>query len=307
MKCGLSYILRCGLLLLLGFGFAQDGVQTDTVLQSYGLAMERLNEVANVLMDDASSSLAALDQAAQTLRVLSRDASSPSLVTDLERTFARAETAVQNQSAADLSVQIAVLRGGFWRLVYESALRAANENDLSLSRERLSRIAADMGFEDSGLDSLGSADAFVELITTFDTGAAATVQTRLDDASAALGDKAATYAALSGAYAHFLPVQDSPRVSATATNDFSKTFQALVDDEPEAFQSSLATLRQAMSDFQETAAAAALAAQQSAAATPNAQTTLAETATSAPTPSSVGSTLGVVEPSVVEPSVVEQM
>ena len=277
MKRALGHILRCGLLLVVGLsqtGLAQNGAAqaSDTVLQSYDLAVERLNEAVNVLADGASS-LDALDQAAQTLRILSRDTSSPNLVTALERTFLRAETAVQNKSATDLSVQVAVLQGGFWRLVYESALRAANEGDLNLSRERLARIAADMTFGDLNLDTLTSADTFPALITAFDTGAAAAVQTRLDEAASAPGDKDATYLALAQAYAHFLPVQDSPRVSATTTGSFSQAFQALVADDAEALQSSLTTLRQDLSDFQgatETASQPAL--QQNVTADPQAET-----------------------------------
>ncbi len=268
MKRGLGHILGCGLLLVVAWGFAQDGLEggltNDPVLQSFDLAVGRLNEAVNVLPTGGSASLNALDQAAQTLRTLSRDASSPNLVAALEGTFSRAETAVQNGSATDLGVQVAVLRGGIWRLVYESALRAANEGDLAASRERLVRIAADMAFGDADMDALSGADTFPALITAFDTGAAATVQTRLDAASTALGDPAASdaifdrdaaYLALAGAYAHFLPVQDSPRLSATTAASFSQTFQALVAAEPVALQSSLTALRQSLSDFQAAAAA----------------------------------------------------
>ena len=266
MKRALGHVFGCGLLVVaLGLaqdGFAQDGlaqdtVQEDTVLQSYDLAVERLNGALGALSEDGSLSLDALDQAAQTLRALSRDTSSPNLVTALERTFTRAETAVQNRSATDLGVQVAVLRGGFWRLVYESALRAANEGDVSLSRERLARIAADMTFSDPNLDALNGADTYPALITAFDTGAAVTVQTHLNEASAVLGDKNATYLALAEAYAHFLPVQDSPRVSAATTGAFSQAFQALVADDSKTLQGSLATLGQSLSDFQGVAEAAA--------------------------------------------------
>ena len=266
MKRALGHVFGCGLLVVaLGLaqdGFAQDGFadvpqDNDAVLQSYDLAVERLNGALGALSEDGSLSLDALDQAAQTLRALSRDTSSPNLVTALERTFTRAETAVQNRSATDLGVQVAVLRGGFWRLVYESALRAANEGDVSLSRERLARIAADMTFSDPNLDALNGADTYPALITAFDTGAAVTVQIHLNEASAVLGDKDATYLALAEAYAHFLPVQDSPRVSAATTGAFSQAFQALVTDDSETLQGSLATLGQSLSDFQGAAEAAA--------------------------------------------------
>ncbi len=266
MKRALGHVFGCGLLVVaLGLaqdGFAQDGFadvpqDNDAVLQSYDLAVERLNGALGALSEDGSLSLDALDQAAQTLRALSRDTSSPNLVTALERTFTRAETAVQNRSATDLGVQVAVLRGGFWRLVYESALRAANEGDVSLSRERLARIAADMTFSDPNLDALNGADTYPALITAFDTGAAVTVQTHLNEASAVPGDKDATYSALAEAYAHFLPVQDSPRVSAATTVAFSQAFQALVTDDSETLQGRLATLGQSLSDFQGAAEAAA--------------------------------------------------
>ncbi|CAN5835564.1 hypothetical protein BH24DEI2_BH24DEI2_03440 [soil metagenome] len=250
LRCG----LHCGLLVLVSVALAQD---TDTVLQSYGLAVDRLNEAVRVLPEDGSLSSNALDQAAQTLRALSRDTSSPNLVAALERTFLRAETAVQNKSAADLSAQTAVLKGGFWRLVYESALRAANDGELNTSRARLLGVAGDMSFETPNIETLTNADTFGELILAFDKGAAAAVNARLQEASLLAADKPAAYLALAEAYARFLPVQDSPRVSAGATGRFSQTFQALVNDEAEAFQNGLADLTVTATDFQGAADAVA--------------------------------------------------
>ena len=254
LRRGLRYGLGCALLVLAAVAPAQE---TDTVLQSYGLAVDRLNEAVRVLPEDGSLSSNALDQAAQTLRTLSRDTSSPNLVAALERTFLRAETAVQNQSATDLSAQTAVLKGGFWRLVYESALRAANDGELNLSRERLLGVAGDMGFETPNLETLTNAATFAELILAFDRGAAAAVNARLQEASLVAADKAAAYLALAEAYARFLPVQDSPRVSAGATGRFSQTFQALVNDDAEAFQTGLVDLTVTVNDFQGAADAVA--------------------------------------------------
>ena len=218
------------LTLVLGLG-AAHAQQQDSVLQSYSLAAENLDEALVSLPTDGALSREALDRAAQTLRPLSRDVVSTTLIGALENTFARAATAVQNQSAADLAVQVAVLRGGFQRLVYESALRAANEGDLELARERLVSVAADLGFAGETLETMSAADNYATLIVAFDQGAAQAVQQDLGAASEQLGtDRGSAYVSLAGAYGTFLTVQDSPRVAATANSTFVEAFRTLTGD-----------------------------------------------------------------------------
>lgn len=296
----LGHVLRCGLLVLVSVALAQD---TDTVLQSYGLAVDRLNEAVRVLPEDGSLSSNALDQAAQTLRTLSRDTSSPNLVAALERTFLRAETAVQNKSATDLSAQTAVLKGGLWRLVYESALRAANDGELNLSRERLLGVAGDMGFTEVGLETLTNADAFGPLILAFDQGAAATVTARLQEAGGLAADKPAAYLALAEAYARFLPVQDSPRVSAAATSRFSQTFQALVNGDAETFQNGLADLTFTLNDFQ--TAAESVAQQASVGAADDNEDNVPTAATLQPTDAPLGTPVAETAVNAPEPTPLE--
>ena len=218
------------LTLLVGLG-AAHAQQQDSVLQSYTLATENLDEALVSLPTDGALSREALDRAAQTLRPLSRDVVSTSLIGALENTFTRAATAVQNQSATDLAVQTAVLRGGFQRLVYESALRAANEGDLELARERLTTLATDLGFDVTTLEAMSAADNYATLIVAFDQGVAQAVQQDLGAASEQLGtDQGGTYVSLAEAYGTFLTVQDSPRVAATANGTFVEAFRTLTSD-----------------------------------------------------------------------------
>ena len=223
--------VTAALALILLLGCTAHAQQQDSVLQSYSLAVENLDEALVSLPTDGALSREALDRAAQTLRPLSRDVVSTSLIGALENTFARAATAVQNQSATDLAVQVAVLRGGFQRLVYESALRAANEGDLELARERLVALATDLGFSVTTLDTMSAAGDYATLIVAFDQGVARAVQHDLGAASEQLGtDRGNTYVNLAKAYGTFLTVQDSPRVAATANSTFVEAFETLTRD-----------------------------------------------------------------------------
>lgn len=237
-------------------GWAQDGAP-DSILQSYGLAIESLNEATANAELDGPSSREALDRAEQTLRPLSRDTSSATLIGALEGTFDRAVTAIQNQSATDLAVQVAVLKGGVQRLVYESALRAANDDNLDLARERLNTIAADMNFSESALSDIAAAETFPRVIASFDAGTAESAQRFIGSASEQSADQELAYRALANAYGTFLPVQDSPRVATSVNDEFTAAFANLLNDQDEDLGRSLSSLSLTMSDF-ETAARTAL-------------------------------------------------
>lgn len=282
MNCGL---LRAVLVAGLVWGgwvhaqdtLAQDTLAQDTLLQSYTLASESLDEAAAALPDDPSLSQDALVRAESALRPLSRDTTSPQLVTALEGVFERAETAIQNRSPTDLSVQAAVLKGGLQRLLYESALQDASAGALDEARGSLAAIAQDLGAE------APQGETAQRLFASFDLGAAQVAQRRLSSAQAQRENaKGAAYLDLANAYGAFFSIQDSPRLSLSLSPSFAQAFQALVNEDGAAFDEALGQLQGQLGSF---AAAAQSALEEGAPlpANPAPSNTLLETPTETPT------------------------
>ena len=253
MTCSLRHLVLCLTVLALAFGtvFAQD---EDVFLQRYTLAMDNFNQAINALPSDSALSKEELDRAEEALRPLSRDTTSPNLIAALEATFARARTAIQNQSPDDLAVQIAVLRGGYQRLAFESALVAAEQADIDAARARMTRIASDMNLSADTQSNLSAATNPIALRTSLEAGIAASIRQNL----ARTGDlfteaKGASYRNLAEAYGMFLIVQDSPRLAQDMTGNFSNAFSALVNNETETLTNELIAVSEAMQDL-ETAA-----------------------------------------------------
>jgi hypothetical protein len=235
------------IVLLLGGVLAQE----DVVLQSYGLASENLNTVLTSLTADPVTSRDALASALQTVRPLSRDTVSVSLVPSIEATFARARTAIDNQSDTDLIVQVTVLRGGLQRMVYESALRAVNSGELAVARERLLRIAADMGMPSERLAALSEAQVDT-LFPIFEQGVAQVAAGHLALARQA-EDIPATYRSLAASYSALIPVQDSPRVPPALLSTLIASFQDLVQGETAQLAARLETIDALLDAFAENA------------------------------------------------------
>ena len=218
----------------------------DSFVARYTLAIESLNESVAALdnglgdggvedrgVEDGAASLDNLERAARTLRPLSQDTSSPTLVRSMEATFERARTAVRNESGADLAVQVAVLKGGFRRLLYEAAVRDANAGDLGAAGARFGALASEMGLSVETQDALAAANITTDATTdttatpaegapitgaalrlTFEKGVAAALQGALGRVNPEAGLELA-YPALAEAYGLFIPIQDSPFVSET--------------------------------------------------------------------------------------------
>lgn len=234
-----------GLLLLASFSFAQE---EDATLQSYTLAFDNLN-IAQSTTDSLQSS-DALDRAAQALRPLSAQSNSTALVAQLETTFERAKQTLQNQSEADLGVQVAVLKGGFQRLVYEAAIASANAGDLATTQARLTRIANDMGLSDEVQTALSAETNLSKLFATFEVAAANVVKAHLGNVSGLLEtDKGIAYRTLATAYSDFLIVQDSPRADASSADLFTQSFTALVADDKETLNTAIGQLNTQMDTF----------------------------------------------------------
>jgi hypothetical protein len=224
--------------LTLAFGLAAyAAAQDDAFLQRYDLAIENLQVAVQSVPADNAQARDELDRAVNALLTLSRDTTSATLVSAMERLFDRARTAVENQSATDLAVQTAVLAGGFRRLVYDSALQAAANGDTDTARARLRHIGQGMELPQTSLDALAQADTVGALQLRIEEGVAQLIANRLDVADKLLtSDRDAAYRTVARAYGDSLLIQDSPRLAADFNQSFVSAAQAIVDQDDTAFQ-----------------------------------------------------------------------
>ncbi|HHO55440.1 MAG TPA: hypothetical protein ENK21_03555, partial [Trueperaceae bacterium] len=227
------------------FAFAQS---SDSLMQSYSLAIESLDQAINVIDEDPTVAQEALVRAQLTLRPMSVDSSSPELVKALETTFDRAKIAIRNKSADDLIIQSLVLKGGYWRLLYESVINS-NDTDSALVKSYLLKIANDMNLSEDFATNVETVSEPLNLIANFEKAVA---QKAVDNISAASNteDTAEAYRQLAEAYSVFLPVQDSPRSASFTSNLFAKAFQEIVNDDKEALAADLARLQDTMLQFE---------------------------------------------------------
>lgn len=243
---GLSRLLL--FVVLFGFLVSTLAQDSDPVLQNYSLAFENLNESVEVFSNDSQQSIEALGDASQMLRPLSTN-SNVDVIAALERTVERAKTAVQNQSATDLQVQVAVLKGGFWRLVYESAVEASNESNLDLAKLRIAQVAQDMGLSEEGVSAIRDSATPLAMLTQLETGIATLVQAKVNQTAELVTDKDASYKELAEAYSLYLPIQDSPRADPAIAGLFTDTFTALIGNQTDNLSALLSQLSEQMGQF----------------------------------------------------------
>lgn len=243
--------------LLWGGALAQEAAlsqRDDSLLQRYDLAIENLEIAVASVPQDGAQARDELERALNALLTLSSNASSPSLVQAMERTFDRTRVTIDNQSRTDMAVQTGVLAGGFARLVMDSAFAAAVDGDLDLARARLLHLAVDLAFTPEAQQELQAAGSTSALRLAFEAGAAESIAAELREADALLdADVAAAYERLAGAYGASLLVQDSPRVSPELNRYLVTAAEALV-------QADAATAREALAGADDALTALAAAA-----------------------------------------------
>ncbi len=218
----------------LGWATAQEAAD---LLADYESASTALNESLEAFAADQVESLDALRRARDAFAPLAAELTPP-LRRGLTTTFASAEGAIGNRSETDLRVQAAVLRGGFQRALYESALETASA-DLPRAQELLGVLATDLGMTQ----------------TVFSNASPRALQTAFEEQLAALSlaqlgtgdDRESRYEALATVYGHVFLVQDSPRLPAETQATLLSAIQALVTDEPLA--PTLETLRAQLTKF----------------------------------------------------------
>ncbi|MEX2535410.1 MAG: hypothetical protein WD273_07375 [Trueperaceae bacterium] len=239
MKPALRRLLICALLLVVGFGAQAQG---DEILERYGLALVNLSESMRMLSTDITASRDELDRAAGALRFLATRAGESTLVEAMERVFERARTAILNRSSTDLAVQSSLLRGGFQRAVYNSAL-GAFESEPAVARARLERLAEDLDFPDDARVALSEAPDLAEVRRIFEGAVAVGVSTQLGAVQEGFAEsRDGAYRALADAYADFLLVQDSPRANSELNASFGRAAQGLVENRGEEMTAALAML-----------------------------------------------------------------
>jgi len=233
--------LALSALLALALAASAWAQEEDAFVQRYGLAVENLRLAVAAMPADNVTARESVDRAFASLLTLSRDAAGSSLVNGMQRVFDRARTAIDNGSRDDLAVQAAVLEGAFQRLLYDAALRAAIDGDLPLARERLLRIADDVGFTPVDREPLANPEQpTATLRYLVEVGVAEVVTTNLAAArELAASDLGGAYRSFARAYGAFLLVQDSPRTVASLNQDFVQAAVALVGGEVESFEAAI--------------------------------------------------------------------
>jgi len=218
--------------------------EEDAFVQRYGLAIENLRLAVAAMPADNVTARESVDRAFASLLTLSRDAAGSSLVTGMQRVFDRARTAIANGSRDDLAVQAAVLEGAFQRLLYDAALRAAVDGNLPLARERLLRIADDIGFAPADREQLANPQQpTANLRYLVEVGVTDVITTHLAVAEElAASDLGGAYRSFARAYGAFLLVQDSPRTVATLNQEFVGAAVALVGGQVESFDEAIASV-----------------------------------------------------------------
>ena len=222
----------------------------DELLNSYEEAFAALNASVKALPQDSAQSAAQLEQAELRLTALADNAPA-SLIGGLSDTFERARDAVRNRSQVDLAVQVAVLKGGFHRLVYEAALQDAAAGELARSQRRLTQLATDMGLSSETQSALAEAQTRRTLQATFEAGIAETIRARLATTrEVASTDTNFAYQAIAQAYGKFIPVQDSPRLPEETAATFVGAFGSLVGAQDETLGAQVAQLSEQMQSFE---------------------------------------------------------
>ncbi len=231
--------------MLLGFALSWTTAKEppNDLLADYGRASTALTESVEVFASDQVESLDALRRARAAFAPLAAELAPP-LRRGLTTTFASAEAAIGNRSETDLRVQAAVLRGGFQRALYKSALEEAG-TDLPRAQELLGVIATDLGMTQTTFSGTSQR----ALQTTFEEQLAALSLTRLGEGD----DRESRYEALATVYGQIFLVQDSPRLPEQTQATLLSAIQALVTDE--AIAPLLETLRAQLTEFGQAAQA----------------------------------------------------
>ena len=216
--------------------------QGQDPLQRHATALENLSRSVGLLASDSTASLDALESAAGSLRLLTGDTTSTTLVAAMEQQFDSARAAIGNRSEADLAVQVAVLRGGFQRALLEASLKSDN---LDAARAGFDQLAAELSLDTEALDALAGAGSLAGLLDGYRAGVARGIADRLAVVRQQFpADSAAAYVTLAGAYGMSLSIQDAEQTPAGLNAEFGGLIGAVVAGDGDAVELLAAGLQQ---------------------------------------------------------------
>ncbi|MEZ4631092.1 MAG: hypothetical protein R2880_10355 [Deinococcales bacterium] len=212
--------------------------QEDEVLRLYRVIVDILDETVLELADRPERSSERLQLAEDTFnRLLQTQVISSGIVQGVRQTFERSKEAVINRSLTDLIIQNAVIKGGLQRLVYESALGEASQHQ-ELARGRFAQLVEDMKLsEERNTQLMAGLDKGIWQ-PVIDVAIAEQMTLELDKAKELLANKQYenTYAALAKVYSSYIPIQDSPSLTADAGTALIDTIGSVVAKQDNAAQ-----------------------------------------------------------------------
>jgi len=211
----------------------------------YDQVLPKVLESKQVLADDPAQALLLVEDA-QKAFAEGAEALPPVIAAGIERAIENARVAVARRSKADLEGRIWVLRGAFAKALYDAFFDAVAAGDLETAKELLDRLMEASARPDSLKEEawrLAQAGDLAGLRTLLEKAYLEAIAKTLD----LVGDgenRIHDYALTSKAYGLFLIIQDSPRVGGLRPADFVDALRYLAKGDLEAFQKSIAKLRE---------------------------------------------------------------
>ncbi len=240
--------------LLSGSAFAQSqlgnsnsptNTLTDIRLERYSTIVDILDESMFEFTNRPERSRERLALAKETFDLIRQGSgTSGGLIQGLDSTFARADTAITNQSIADFEIQTNLILGGLQRFLYETATREAQNDNLPLATEYVKRIVQTSVIADSEKMRLSQAADAGALQAALELAAGQSINNHLDLAMQALSQQTlderafeSAYVSLANAYSGFVTVQDSLSMPPSVAPSLIEAIDVVVAQNPRAAQS----------------------------------------------------------------------
>ncbi len=231
---GLGQQGQLGQLGLGNSGIASEGV-SDQRLERYSTIVDILDESMFEFTARPERSRERLALAKETFDLI-RQGSSGGLIQGLDNTFARADTAITNQSSADFEIQTGLIMGGLQRFLYETASREAQDGNLPIAQAYIKRIVEDLSVLEGDKIRLSQAVDAGALQAALEIAAGQSINAHLDSAAVALTQEnhESAYVSLANAYSGFITVQDSLSMPQPVSQGLLTAIQDVVAKKPQA-------------------------------------------------------------------------
>ena len=213
----------------------QSNAVTDLRLDRYSTIVDILEESFAEFTARPERSRERLALAKETFDLI-RQGSSGGLIQGLDNTFARADTAITNESIADFEIQTGLILGGLQRFLYETASREAQDGNVVLAQAYIKRVIEDLNILEGDKIRLSEAVDAGALQAALEIAAGQSIGTHLDSASVALAEEnhESAYVSLANAYSGFITVQDSLSMPQSVAQSLLTAIQDVVAKKPDA-------------------------------------------------------------------------